>query len=303
MINFVTFSKIHKQKKNLSFPLFSLSKHTRVESTQAILLEKRKRNQAYFTLDYLLSRITYFDFFSVDAFTICKYAKYLAQYVNQTVVTPELLLLACFYCDSSLADLLAPYEFEEIFETIVGRKQEENKEKSLFLKFSLFLASFQEEPLVPNENIPYSHQVNQLFLKAAESALIQFKNPVITSEILFLTLMNEKKYASSKLIKKILGNKTDWYLMRYQLIKNLHKQESTIRAKVSKNQQYFAYLLKTQIPERTFNFFIQKESLGEAVLDFRNLLVTETMQMNLLKNVFQEVKKSMELGNSRVYSS
>ena len=37
--------------------------------------ERRRRNQAYQSLDYMLSRITYFDFFSADAFNIAKYSK------------------------------------------------------------------------------------------------------------------------------------------------------------------------------------------------------------------------------------
>ena len=36
--------------------------------------ERRRRNQSYQSLDYMLSRITYFDFFSADAFNIAKYS-------------------------------------------------------------------------------------------------------------------------------------------------------------------------------------------------------------------------------------
>ena len=41
--------------------------------------ERRRRNQSYQSLDYMLSRITYFDFFSADAFNIAKYSKYFGQ--------------------------------------------------------------------------------------------------------------------------------------------------------------------------------------------------------------------------------
>ena len=45
---------------------------------------------------------------------------------------------------------------------------------------------------------PYSTQVNLLFEKAAENALLRFKTPVITSEILFLTLMESTNIKVSK---------------------------------------------------------------------------------------------------------
>jgi hypothetical protein len=61
-------------------------------TSEKIIIEKRRRNQAYMALDYLLSAITYFDFFSSDAFKIVKNAKYLAQICNKNV-TSELLLL------------------------------------------------------------------------------------------------------------------------------------------------------------------------------------------------------------------
>ena len=41
--------------------------------------ERRRRNQSYQSLDYMLSRITYFDFFSANAFNIAKYSKYFGQ--------------------------------------------------------------------------------------------------------------------------------------------------------------------------------------------------------------------------------
>jgi hypothetical protein len=37
-------------------------------------------------------------------------------------------------------------------------------------------------------------------------------------------------------------------LFRYELMKVIHKHESIIRSDVVKNQQYFAYLLRTQLP-------------------------------------------------------
>ena len=37
--------------------------------------EKRRRTQIYSTIDYLISNLTYFDFFSVNAFSLVKYSR------------------------------------------------------------------------------------------------------------------------------------------------------------------------------------------------------------------------------------
>jgi len=302
--NFVTFSKIHISPKNSSFILFSLSSPSVLENSKEIKFEKRKRSQTYSNVDYSLSKITYFDFFSVDAFQISKYAKYFAQYLNLESVTPELLLFSCFYCESSLSGFLERYESEELFEKLFfsKNKKEDTKILSSFSNFTLFLDSFKEKVFIPNENIEYSHQVNQIFLKAADYASTHFKNPIITSEILFLTLMDENKFSSSKLIKKILRNEVEWYLVRYELIKHLHYQEANIRAEISKNRQYFGYLLKTELQEFNFKKLLKKEKLEEGVLLFRNLLILTTMQVNAFHLLFKEVKKSITITNKRIYS-
>jgi hypothetical protein len=303
IINFVTFSKFHTPQKSY-YALSSFSSTLTLENSKEIKFEKRKRSQTYSNVDYSLSKITYFDFFSVDAFQISKHAKYFAQYLNLETVTPELLLLSCFYCESSLSGFLKDYEYEEFFEKFffLRNPEDETKIKFSFSKFTLYLDSFKEKVLIPNENIEYSHQINQIFLKAADYAATHFKNPIITSEILFLTLMDENKYSSSKLIKKILRNEVEWYLLRYELIKQLHHQEANIRGEIFKNRQYFGYLLKSELQEFNFEKLLKKQKLEEGVLLFRNLLVLATMKVNAFNLLFKEVKKSIPMTSKRTYS-
>ena len=59
--------------------------------------ERRRRNQSYQSLDYMLSRITYFDFFSADAFNIAKHSKYFTQLFGKNVVTSEFLLFPSYF--------------------------------------------------------------------------------------------------------------------------------------------------------------------------------------------------------------
>ena len=299
MLSFLKNKKLNPQK------LFSSidGKHLPLETE--IKFEKRKRNQAYFALDYILSRITYFDFFSADAFQIAKYAKYFAQFFQKETVTPELLLLSCFYCNSSLSTFLGAYDVAgNLDKNLIKSIDSKEKTKKFSTEyFTTFLNTLKGVTELNNENIEYSQQVNQIFLKAAELALTRFKNPVITSEIIFLTLMEDKNYVTAKIIKKILGAETEWYLVRYQLIKHLHSQESMIRSDISQNQQYFAYLLKTQLPEKEFDKLLETQSLKKGVSLFRNLLVHEALKINLLEILFAEVKKSIKINNTRKYSS
>lgn len=288
-----------KRTLEFAFKLFS------TEFEEEINFEKRRRNQAYFALDYSLSRITYFDFFSADAFKIAKYTKYFAQLFNINVITPEILLLACFYCDSNLSKFLAPYDNEENLLSNLINKIELSKEKKSFMNenFRNISQKFRIEPVIINQNVPYSREVNQIFTQSAEAASIRFKTPIISSEIIFLTLMEDKIYSTSKIIKKMVGSQSEWYLLRFKLIKHLHNQESNIRSEVSKNQQYFAYLLKTQLPEKEFDKLLETKNLKKGILLFRNTLVSEIMQIDLFKNIFNEIKKSIKVTNKRKYSS
>jgi hypothetical protein len=62
-------------------------------SSEQIIIEKRKRHQAYAAMDYLISVGTYFDFFSIDAFKLIESANYLAQKLNRPISTDLLFYL------------------------------------------------------------------------------------------------------------------------------------------------------------------------------------------------------------------
>ena len=256
--------------------------------------ERRRRNQSYQSLDYMLSRITYFDFFSADAFNIAKSSKSFAQIFNKQSVTSEFLLFSFLYCDSNLLRLLDEFDLTQTFLQFFDQNFSLNsflnkKVKSLNVSF--------------NENLVYSIEVNLLFEKAAENALIRFKTPVITSEILFLTLMELTDTKIGNLIQTQILNEKDWHLLRYRLVKSLHSNESIIKSEITKNQQYFAYLLKTELTEIEFNKLIETTSLIEGVQLFRNMLINELTKVNVFNLISLEIKKSIKVTNNRKYSS
>ena len=300
------------------------------KNASKIIEEKRKRYQAYTSLDYLLNGITYFDFFSMDAFTLLKEAKYLASNLNQEF-TSEFLLASYFLneshpCFSLIEKQFAHVDFYELFlakifpvstENIKERnrllKKQALEKKKFFAKFStpfllkIFNKIFNKKdsyngPRFIFHNKKDSRNTHRLFEKAAENALTRFKTPIITSEILFITMMEDKSNKVGTLIKKLFKNQMDWYLFRYKLIKIIHSQESAIRS-VNKNQQYFAYLLKGQLTGVEFNRLLERKQLERGVLIFRNHLIEDVLQLNILDLLFDDVKASIKLNTMRKYSS
>jgi len=116
-------------------------------------------------------------------------------------------------------------------------------------------------------------------------------------------MMEEEHTKIGKLLKQTLLTDSEWHILRYRIVKSLHSNESAIRSEVSKNQQYFAYLLKTELPEKEFNKLIEDESIVKGVEMFRNVLIKEITQINIFKLLTNEIKKSIKVTNNRKYSS
>ena len=301
--------KIKKTERNL-FSETTLSLDSELLSSEKILIEKRRRHQTYLALDYFLSAVTYFDFFSLDTFNIVKNAKQLAQICNKTV-TSEFLILPFFTCCSEVSNVLNEFGISETsIENIVLSLQEKKKE-SFFEKqkttaFQLvrsFKEFFVTEKMHLDQKTKYSHEVNQIFEKSAENALQRFKTPVITPEILFITMIEEKNSKVSKILKKFIKTDTEWYLLRYKLIKHIHNQESNIRGEVLKNQHFFAYLMKTELSESEFNKLIENENLSKGVSFFRNKIVSTILETNIFDELCNEILTSIKVNNKRSYST
>lgn len=276
---------------------------------EKILIEKRRRHQAYMALDYFLSAVTYFDFFSSDAFKVVKNAKYLAQICEKNV-TSELLLLPFFSYPSHVSAILKDFDITEgMVETVVASVQK-TKKQNFFQKQKNSIKQtlrnikgfFVRETLALNPNVKYSHEVNKIFEKAAENALSRFKTPVISPEILFITMIEDKNSKASRIIKKFLKTDIEWYLLRYKLIKRIHNQESNIRSEVIKNQHYFAYLMKIQLTDFEFNKLIENEALAKGVSLFRNTLISKILKIDIYEEISEEIYTSMKITNKRSYS-
>lgn len=269
---------------------------------EKIEIEKRRRYQIYTLLDYVLSMVTYFDFFSNDTIKITKKSKLLAKACKNKVFTSEFLLFSFLDNDFEISKLLKNQNFnQKKIGTFISRvnKISSNsiKEKKDFLSFF----SFKKEVITPK--IKYSYDINKLFEKTAENALTRFKTPVITPEILLITMMENKTSNVGKIISSFLASETDWYMFRYKLIKKIHYQESLIRTDVKKNEQYFAYLLKINLSEFEFNRLLDTNLLNLGVSVFRSKIIRKLLSLNLFNLLEKDINKSIKATRTRRYST
>lgn len=268
--------------------------------SKKVLLEKRKRYQAYITIDYLLGFLTYFDFFSNDTFQVVKNSVFFSKLLGKNTVASDILLISLLDEKFELSKVLNEYNLVqgpllESFSNIDTKILRKNPFSTIFSKKSKIL-------ILEEKEIVYSQESNQLFEKTVENALYRFKTPVVTPDLLFITFMEEKTTKAGKLISKLLKNEANWYLLRYRLIKRLHSQEVLIRGEITKNQHYFAYLMKTRFSEFDFNKLIKNELLLTAVSFFRNFLVKDILKQNLFLLLGDEIFNSIKMNNKRKYS-
>jgi hypothetical protein len=192
------------------------------------------------------------------------------------------------FCFNKLNNLFSIQLKDTIFQSF-------NKLKSGFLKIYYKGTYKQKKKQTLQEQkifsffsgIQFSNEMHDILEKAAENAFLRFKTPVITSEILFITLMESKETNAGKILEYQFPLSLNWYLLRYQLLKRQYYQEIEIRSQIEKSQRFFTYLLKTQLSTQEFEKLSLDKSLQDVTTLFRNILIKNAMQVdfsNSLKN-------------------
>jgi hypothetical protein len=267
--------------------------------------EIRKRHYTYTLLDYILSNSTYFDFFSLDTFQVLMHTKYVGSICLSTekVIGSEFFLFSFLTLDLPIKKFLEDHNISsKEMGLLISSVNQLNSKVLIDKKDFYFRKIFKDFQLSKIKPLKYAHEVNLLLEKTAENALLRFKTPVITPEIFLITLMEEKNNKSGKLLKKLLKTESNWYLLRYKLIKRIHLQESEIKSKVKKNEHYFTYLLKICLSELEFNTLIEQNSLATGSSFFRNQVVYELLSLDFLKMLYQEIHNSLVNTAIRKYS-
>ena len=264
-----------------------------------------KRHYTYTLLDYILSNSTYFDFFSLDTFQVLIHTKYVGSICLSTekVIGSEFFLFSFLTLDLPIKKFLEDHNISsKEMGLLISSVNQLNSKALIDKKDFYFRKIFKDFQLSKIKPLKYAHEVNLLLEKTAENALLRFKTPVITPEIFLITLMEEKNNKSGKLLKKLLKTESNWYLLRYKLIKRIHLQESEIKSKVKKNEHYFTYLLKICLSELEFNTLIEQNSLATGSSFFRNQVVYELLSLDFLKMLYQEIHNSLVNTAIRKYS-
>jgi|TARA_B110000977_G_scaffold187855_1_gene255436 hypothetical protein len=275
-----------------------------------ILIEKRRRHQLYTLLDYTLSAVSYADFCSKDTIKIINQGKLLAECTKSKLFTSEFLLIPFFNAEFELASILKECNLNDAeikkmiskANTLTTRSLGERVDFLFYRSFKHIINFSFFQKRFTNMNVKYSYGVNRGLEKTAENALKRFKTPVITPEILFITLMEDKDNSVGKIIKTFFKEEIEWYVFRFKLIKRIHHQETAVRNDIRKSEQHFAYLLKLSISELEFNRLIESELIELGVSAFRHKVVKYLLATEVFDVLDKDINKSIRATNKRRYS-
>jgi len=265
-----------------------------------IELERRRRHQIYTFLECMFKNTSYFDFFSIDAFRLAIDALSTAQILKKKEVTSEMLVFPFLLLRKELTEILAE---SNITERNVGEYYVKKNKVHIPTWFERIKDSLKfliatpdcdiENDVAPDPTISFSYEVNYLFEKAAKNTFQRFRTLVITPELLFVTIMEEKQTKGGKMINNLIGNETDFYLLRYKILKRFYYEEIATRNQISQNQIYFGYLLKTQLTGDQYADAIDLQALTTITAYFRDLLVTKGMNFDMSDFLIKDVTKTM----------
>jgi hypothetical protein len=264
--------------------------------------EKRRRNSIYNILDYLDSNHSYFDFLTEDAFRICSNTVFLSYFLKKEIITKEIFLLSFFNSKTEFGDWIK--EFDLNLKVLLNLITKENSIYDQYLTIKELILGVDIEDDLYQEEKEFSSELLVFLKKAAKKARHSFKTPIISPEILFLTLMEDKNEETYEIRNNMFLNKTSWYLFRYELIKNIYEQESIIQNEVPINQNYFAYLLRLNTNAYYFPRLMDFDLLDEGVSYFRNTLVSIILREDIFEDMTKRTESSIKACNFiRKYSS
>lgn len=178
-------------------------------------------------------------------------------------------------------------DYEDFLENV--KKNYEKVEEYISKYFNYMSINTENTPL--ESKIQFSQELNISFIKSTLNALYKFKTPIITPEILFITLMDCKEITIGKIINIIINNEKVSYNIRYHLLKKIYRESKYLCKRINKNQRkifYFYYLLKSQISESEFYRLLKKSILN--ITRFRNILIKIVLKINFSKFLREKIQ-------------
>lgn len=242
-----------------------------------IIAEQRKRFQTYLLIDSFTSMITPFDFFSKEAFEIFNYALYLFVELEAKNFSYNFFFSSC---------LKKSIVYKDILESLI------KKDKNLELFNTKLENKLNDSTFSKNLNIynlfsknNYSF-INIFVKKLILNAKTRFKTPLISQELLIITLLEEINKTN-----KNLWTPNNFYTSRYQLLKQLYQFEANIKLSIPKNYLYFSYLLKMYLSNNEYERLHTMFKDQQGVLYFRNRLILKSLKYNVGKFLKKSIYK------------
>lgn len=300
----------------------------KAELAKKISAEKFKRNQAYVALDYVLSLTTYYDYFDVDTLMLIKEAKNLGKFAKEIPVNSETLLLAFLGKERESHKILKEYNLtlnkalsvfdskkfkKNIFQLAYNffKKKKEWVEDKLINRFNLILNWFQkgkdeEEKIlfelreVEIEDISVGKDFTNLLAEAVKLG-IKYQTPVITPDILFLALLDDKSSLTGKIIKRVIRSARVRSLLRYRIVKKIYNEKILFNSLVPINQRFFGYLFKSELSEVQFKRLVENKEFSKAVRLYRNTLIKSILSINLTELIDEDIIETLAISQKRKY--
>ncbi len=255
------------------------------------LLEQCRKEFVGSQLNSLFRLISTFDFFSQDAFALMVKAKLCAHQYKAKHVNSKMLMLAV---TRSRLRMMQFYhvKIQHQLEDLVGAELKFDclKLAAKRLLARAFLHTVKEQEVL----LPLSNTCLFLLEKSSKNARNRFYTPLISLNILILTMMEENQLNTGKLFKSALGSQLKWLVFHYKLIRLVYEQEATIRKELKPKHFHYFYLLISLIPESKYNFELKKKRLQKKTLRLRLFIIKQALRVNKLKfinNLFSQCFK------------
>lgn len=173
------------------------------------------------------------------------------------------------------------------------KRQRKIKKRKLVTKYFARLFFFSKSL----KQITFSFNSFSFFEQAMKLASEKYKTPIITTDILTLSLLDSSKVQSIN--KRIANMPSALEEVKYTLIRSLYDNELAIKEENAKNLHYFCYLLKVVSSEQLFHKVARKEdllltgNLSLKALSIRDFLVKKMVRAKFLKLIENEVIKTV----------
>lgn len=144
---------------------------------------------------------------------------------------------------------------------------------------------------VPTE---FTDTCKKLYLTALENAQKRFNMPVVTTDILFLTFMEEKRTYIGRFIQGAVWDEDKWTLLHFQVLKRIYSHGLALRKFMNLPNLYFAYLLKSRVGEKKYEKEMLKKTFVRYLPTFRSTLLVKARSLNLKKNIGSNILKVLK---------